>query len=383
VTDAPSSAPTHGPPLFAVGPDRVRLLRDGREAFPAMLDAIRSAKEEILLEIYWFASDRTGLAFRDALLERAWAGVKVRLLFDAIGSLGTPRANWEPLIEAGAEVYEFAPVSLLWRRFGARRIALRDHRKILVVDGEKGFAAGINLGDEWSPKEAGGEDWRDDAVEIRGPAVAQLRTLFFETWRRCGRSSPTDVQPMPPARAAGVIVLANRIARGRRRRINRVTLSAIHRAERKIDIANAYFLPRRGLLAALRNACRRGAEVRILIGEHSDVLVASLAMRWLVGKLLGYGCRVFVLGGRVLHAKTAVFDETMAMVGSANLDTRSWKYNLECNVAVYDAHFARVVRASFERDLANATMLSLADWQKQGPVHRLLGRLSYAMRHLM
>jgi cardiolipin synthase A/B len=361
----------------------VRHLRDGGEAFPVMLRAIREAKREILLEIYWFSADRTGLVFRDALVDRARAGVRVRVIFDSIGSLDTPAAMWSSLRAAGAEVHEFAPVALFLRRFRASRIALRDHRKILVVDGEKGFAGGINIGDEWSPADSGGADWRDDAIEIRGPAVSELRALFFETWRRTRGAIPADAQPMSPEPSGGVVVLANRVAHGRRRRIQHAYLAGIHRAERRIDVANAYFLPGRGFLAALRNATRRGAEVRILIAERGDVLVASLAIRWLVGRLLAYGCRVFVLRDRVLHAKTAIFDDTMAMIGSSNLDTRSLKYNLECNVAVFDAAFAAAVRASFERDLANASELSLAAWSGKSLAHRLLGRLAYAMRAIL
>jgi cardiolipin synthase len=348
-----------------------------------MLRAIGGAKEEILLEIYWFSGDRTGLVFRDALLKRAQSGVKVRVVFDSIGSLGASREMWDPLIAAGAEVHEFAPVWPLFRRFRISRIAFRDHRKILVVDGKVGFAGGINIGDEWSPADQGGGDWRDDAIEIRGPVVQQLRALFFETWRRFGRRVPADAGRMSREPADGVVILANRVAHGRRRRIKHAYFRAIHHAERQIDISNAYFLPGRGLLAALRNAGRRGVDVRILIPDRGDVLVASLAMQWLVGWLLGHGCHVFVLGERVLHSKMAVFDDTMAMIGSANLDTRSWKYNLECNVAVFDARFAAEVRSSFERDLANATELSLAGWKQRSPFQRLVGWLSYMLRRFL
>jgi cardiolipin synthase len=383
VTDASFSPLSAGPPRFAVGPNQVRHLRDGREAFPAALRAIGAAKKEILVEIYWFAEDRTGLAFRDALVERARAGVAVRVVFDSIGSLGVSWAMWEPLLAAGAEVHEFAPVWPFLHRFRMSRIAFRDHRKIIVVDGETGFAGGINLGDEWSPADRGGQDWRDDAIEVCGPAVRELRALFYETWRRCRRKVPSDAGPISREPTEGVVILANRIAHGKKRRINHAYLSGIHHAERRIDIANAYFLPGRGLLAALRNARRHGAQVRILIPERGDVLVASLAMQWLVGRLLKNGCRVFVFADRVLHSKTAVFDDTVAMIGSANLDVRSLKYNLECNVAVFDAAFAAEVRSSFERDLRDATEVSLAGWTHLSPLRRLLGRLSYALRRFL
>lgn len=383
MTDASVFTPSAGPPLFAVGPNHVRHLRDGREAFPAALGAIRGAKREVLVEIYWISEDRTGLGFRDALVERARAGVAVRVVFDSIGSLGASWAMWEPLVAAGGEVHEFAPVWPFLRRFRTSRLAFRDHRKIIVVDGTVGFAGGINLGDEWSPADQDGQDWRDDAIEVRGPAVRELRALFYETWRRCRRTVPPDAGPMSREPVHGVVILANRVAHGRKRRINHAYLVGIHRAARQIDIANAYFLPGRGLLAALRNACRRGVEVRILIPEHGDFLVASLAIQWLVGRLLKFGCRVFVFGDRMLHSKTAVFDDTVAMIGSANLDARSWKYNLECNVAVFDAAFAAEVRSSFERDLGDAVEVSLAGWTRLSPLRRLLGRLSYMLRRFL
>jgi cardiolipin synthase len=368
-------------PFLDVDSNRVRLLRDGRDAYPAMLGAIAEARREILLEMYWIQGDRAGLMFRDALVERAKQGVDVRVSFDGVGSIGAPLSMWNPLIEAGGEVYEFGPVSPLRARFRFRGIAFRDHRKILVVDGVTGFTGGMNIGDQWLPREQGGADWRDDAVEVRGPAAGDLRSLFFETWIATGRSTPRDVDRLPRKPSGRVVLLANQQGRGRS--IRQAYLKNIRRAQNRIDIANPYFLPGPIFLSALYRAQSRGAEVRILIPGQSDVWVVSMAMSSLIGRLLEAGARVFAYQGRVLHAKTAIFDETLATVGTYNLDALSRRYNRECNIALYDREMARAVRASFERDLEESTELSLSAWKARSLGHRFFAWFAYPLRQFL
>jgi cardiolipin synthase len=364
-----------------VGPDDVRLLRDGSEAYPAMLRAIAAAEREVLLEMYWFQGDRTGIAFRDALAERARAGVAVRVTYDAVGSLGVPATMWDPLRRAGGEIFEFGPVHPLRQRVRWDRIEFRDHRKILVVDGKVGFTGGMNIGDPWSALALGGQNWRDDAIEIRGPAVEEMRSIFFSTWRHSGRTLPIDVVPLARRPKSRVVVLADR--HGRRRGIRHAYLSAIRRASERIDIANPYFLPGPIFLSALRSARRRGAEVRILVPGKSDVWLVSMAMGSVISNLLVHGVRVFAYQDRVFHAKTAVFDETMATIGTYNLDARSRRYNRECNVAVYDKAFAAHVRASFEQDLRSAKELSLATWKERSLSHRFFAWFAYPLRQFL
>jgi cardiolipin synthase A/B len=375
----PDAAPLPG--FFEVDSNRLRLLRDGREAYPAMLDAISAARREVLLEMYWIQGDRAGLMFRDALLAKARQGVDVRVSYDAVGSIGVPWSFWEPLVAAGGEVFEFFPVSPLRERFRFKRINFRDHRKILVVDSEIAFTGGMNIGDPWLTREQGGEDWRDDAIEVRGPVARDLRSLFFETWRRSGRSVPRDVDRLSRKPSGRVVVLANQHGRGRG--IRPAYLKGIRRAQKRIDITNPYFLPGPIFLTALQNARRRGVEVRILIPGQSDVWVVSMAMSSLIGRLLEGNARVFAYQGRILHAKTAVFDETLSTVGTYNLDARSRRYNRECNIAVYDASLARAVRASFERDLENSTELSSSAWKERSIGHRFFAWFAYPLRQFL
>src|SRR5579859_1943183 len=321
--------------FFDVDDNRVRLLRDAREAYPAMLDAIARAEREVLLEMYWIQGDRAGLMFRDALAAKASQGVRVLVSYDAVGSIGAPWRMWETLVAAGGQVVEFGPVSPLRGRFRFNRIGFRDHRKILVIDGQTAFTGGMNIGDPWLAREQGGDDWRDDAIEVRGPVATDLRALFFEAWRRVGHEVPSDVRRLGRKPSGRVVVLANQ--HGRARGIGPAYLRAIRASKQRIDIANPYFLPGPIFLTAVYRAKHRGVEVRILIPGQSDVWVVSMAMGSLVGRLLEAGARVFAYQGRVLHAKTAIFDEALATTGTYNLDARSRRYNRECNVAVRDA----------------------------------------------
>jgi cardiolipin synthase A/B len=346
-----------------------------------MLEAIASARKEVLLEMYWFDDDRTGRLFLDALVERCRAGVGVRIAYDAVGSLGAPSSMWEELEHAGGEVLEYGPVRPWHVRFRWDRIERRDHRKMLVVDGEIGFAGGINIGDPWSPRSHGGEDWRDDAVEIRGPAAREMRAVFYESFARCGGTAPPDVIRLPKRPASKVAVLVDR--HGRARSIRRAYALGVRHARSRIDIANPYFLPGPIFLSGLRRAARRGVQIRILVPGKSDVWLVSMAMESVTLGLLRHGVRVFEYQNRVMHMKTAVFDTTMATVGTYNLDPRSRRYNRECNIAVHDAAFARQVRESFERDLADSVELTADALEKRPLMHRLLARLAYPLRQFL
>lgn len=351
-------------PPVVVGHDTVRLLRDGVTAHAAMLDAIHGAHREILLEMYWIGHDHVGRAFLSALVERARAGVKVCVIYDAVGSFGLPASFWAPLRAAGGTVRRFSPISPWRRRFRFARVHLRDHRKNLVVDEERGFAGGINLGAEWAPLH--GEPWRDDAIEVRGPATRTLRVAFYRVWTDIGEEAPPGATDLA-ARESGarVHVLTNEITAHPNRAIRRTYLFGIHRSRSSICVASAYFLPGPLFLFGLRRAAKRGVRVRVLVPATPDVRIVKLAMSSLLGRLLEDGVEVYAYSGRMLHAKTAVFDDEIAMVGSHNLDALSWRFNLECNVIVEDATFATQVRESFDADCASARRMTLEEWQNR------------------
>jgi len=365
-----------------VGAHRLRFLRDGAVAFPAMLAAIEGAKREVLLEIYWLGADRIGARFRSALIERARAGVRVALVFDGLGSFEMPRSFLAPLVEGGVEVHEFAPLSPFQPRFRAGRIRFRDHRKILVVDGEVGFAGGINIGELWAPPDEPWRAFRDDAIEIRGPAVSLLRATCLATLRHC-RGLPATDAPDPNAVDPLVRVLTNRLERHASRTIRRTYLVRLRRARRSIDISSAYLLPGPLFLHAMRAAVRRGVRVRVLVPEHSDVPLVGLAMQSILGRLLVAGVEVYAYTPRVLHTKTAVFDGRFTFIGSHNLDSLSLSHNLECNVAVDSEDFARGVLDAFEDDLTQARRMDLASWQRRSLPLRVLAWVAAFFRALL
>jgi cardiolipin synthase len=368
-------------PWFAVGADSVRLLRDGAQAFPAMLEAIAGAQREALLEMYWIGDDAVGEQFRDALAERARAGVRVCVIYDAVGSMGITPAWWRPLFAAGGRAVEYHSISPLDPRFRLERVELRDHRKMLVVDGEMGFTGGINLAVPWLGAPDGGEGWRDDVIQVRGDAVQELRSLFYRTWRKLTRESPPlDVRPLSRRRSRPVWVLASQWRT--RRSIHREYCVRIASARERVDIANSYFVPDRRVRAALFAAVRRGVWVRVLVPDKSDVPVVQFAVEALFDTLLRHGVDIYTLPGAMLHAKTAIIDDTFTTIGSYNLDERSWRKNLEVNLAVEDAAFARHVRSWFERDLENATRVDLASWRERSLTRRGFEWVAFAMRRM-
>ncbi len=349
-----------GGPFFSVGDNRVRHLSDARQAYPAMLTAIRSARDEILLEMYWVAADRVGYQFRDALVERATAGVTVRVIYDALGSLGLPLDFWEPLILAGGEVIQYGPLAPWRRHFRLWRLRFRDHRKVLVTDMRTAFTGGLNLAEQWLPVEQGGAGWRDDAVELRGPATHQLRSLFYDTWWYLGGTRPRNSRRRYRRTRRGVWVLSNLVYGSPNRAIRRAYLLAIRRARTSIDLACAYFIPGPVILHALLAAHRRGVHVRLLVPLQSDIRLVDLATHGILDLLVREGIDVYAFRGRVLHSKIGIVDHRYVTIGSHNLDTQSLRFNLESNVAIDDHGFAAAVTASFDLDLAHAIKLDRA-----------------------
>ncbi|HEY8042073.1 MAG TPA: phospholipase D-like domain-containing protein [Polyangiaceae bacterium] len=369
------------PPWFEVGEDAVRLLRDGAQAFPTMLAAIASARREVLLEMYWVGPDAVGERFRGALAERARSGVKVCVIYDALGSMGLTPAWWRPLVAAGGRVLEYHSISPLDPRFRLERVELRDHRKMLMVDGVHAFTGGINLAAPWLPPHEGGAGWRDDVIEVRGDATQELRSLFYRTWRKLtGERPPLDVRPLSRRHKRPVWMLVSQWRM--RRTIHGEYVVRIGHARERVDIANPYFVPDRRVRAALFSAVRRGVRVRVLVPAKSDVTVVQFAVEALFDTLLRHGVEIWALPGTMMHSKTAIIDDEFTTIGSYNLDERSWRKNLEVNLAVEDRPFARHVREWFERDLETATPIDLTTWRERSLARRGLEWMAFAMRKL-
>lgn len=372
---------------FSAG-NRVQLLHDGRESFPAMLRAIAEAKHQILLEMYWFDSDRIGSRFAEALAEAARRGVEVLVIYDAVGSISANPAQFEALAAAGVRVIEFNPLAPWKRRFRLMRLTRRDHRKILVVDGAIGFTGGINIADAWLPEEEEGQGWRDDMVELRGPELRGLIECVLQSLRRC-RAAPPKQDPLAwlereqrGAEGQHARVLGGNFYRTRRA-IARAYLSRIHRAEHSVWIANSYFVPDGPVLRAIVRAARRGVDVRILLPAESDVWVVDFASRAVWGRLLRAGVRIFLWTTGVLHAKTAVIDRAWSTIGTFNLDYLSLRSNLEVTLTVLDSQFGETMAAAFQSDLETSLELDQRTFRFRSLGSRLLEALFYRLRKLL
>lgn len=359
--------------------NRVTPLRAGGEAFPAMLRAIASAEEQICLEMYILRADRIGQRFKAALVERALAGVAVRVLYDGVGSIGLPADYVAELMQAGAEVLEFHPVAPWRRRFGWNR---RDHKKLLIVDCRVAFVGGINIGDEYSPAEEGGGGWHDMCAEVEGPAVRELSRIFASTWEAEGGSTVSVVTRSGALEGAlaFVQVIAN-LGVIRRPGMRRAYLHAIRRAQHQISVTNAYFIPDAALRRALAQAIRRGASVRVIVPSRSDLEPVYYASRHLYARLMRSGVRIFEWQGEMMHAKCAAIDGLWSTIGSYNLDRRSFVHNLEVGLLMIDRELARELETQFESDLKLCVEVDPRAWPARTRWEKLLERFWYLFRY--
>lgn len=379
--------------------ERISLLCDGKEAIPAMLKAIRAARREVVLEMYWLDSSTVGKAVIEALTQRAKAGVAVCVLYDAVGSLGADRDLYTGLLAAGGRVLEFNPIAPWRHRFRLAMVSQRDHRKMLVVDERVAFVGGLNLGLPWLCLDEGGGGWRDDVAMVVGPAAARVRSLFFETWVKQGGECPPDARVVSPRERAAVareelgvsvarrtqpvVAVLGHDAWGARWAIRRAYLSRIRNAERRVLIANSYFIPDMRVKNALKHAARRGVEVRVIVPRVSDVPAVKYAAEWLYSDLMAAGIHVHEWTRGILHAKTLLVDD-WATTGSYNLDYRSFRYNLEANLASSDPTFVASVEGSMRRDLGDSTEeVDPVAWKRRPLFDKLRSWLFYLWRKML
>jgi cardiolipin synthase len=331
--------------------NEVEVLLDGSRAFPAKLAAIENATRSVDAAYYIFRNDGVGRAFRDALTAAASRGVRVRLLVDALGSFGIG-GFLSPIKQAGGSVRRFLPMSL-WQGWS---INLRNHRKILVVDGETGFTGGLNIGDEYVG-DRGGElgRWRDTHLKLRGPAVGNLAEVFADDWAYVTRRPPAPVPAVamvPGATDAVQIVPSG--PDDRAEAIFNVFFTAISMAVTSIDLTTPYFVPDMAIMVALRSAALRGVRVRMIVPGRSDQPVTAIASRSYAEELLDVGIQIFRYLPGMIHAKTMLVDGTFATVGTANMDVRSFRLNFEINALIYGGSAVEALKRSFESDLAES-----------------------------
>jgi cardiolipin synthase A/B len=336
----------------------VDLLPDGDACYDALVDAVGAARHHVHAEYYIFRPDRAGARLREALVERARAGVEVRLLVDAVGSASLGRFL-APLAEAGGEVARFSPILLGGLRRGAANF--RTHRKIVVCDGGVGFTGGINVCDDHSRAARGLAAWRDTHLRIEGAAVHGLQLTFLENWAFATQRddvvpSPARLRPYFPQGKPGKH-LVQIVASGPDQEVHAIeafTFAAIAGANERVWITTPYFVPGEAILSALGSAALRGVDVQLLLPHATDSWIVDAAGSTYLDALLAAGVKIHVYGPPMVHAKTCVVDRDLAMVGTANLDNRSLRLNFEVLAAVYGGPTVGELARLFEQDRARA-----------------------------
>jgi cardiolipin synthase len=381
--------------------NRAVLLQDGPATYAAELGAIRAAKRSVDLEMYIFEGGAVGQEFADALVARRKAGAKVRVLYDAVGSLDTPPQFFEQLRHEGVDVLAYNPLSPGTVVKKGAELDHRDHRKLIVVDGRVAFVGGINISHVYgsAPRGPGGSKpsggasgsaggsgagdgkvkdeelpWRDTQVEVEGPVVAQLERLFREQWAR-QRKEPLDAQaadvPTPSAAGHEVVRAIAGTPDDGADAAYVALVSAIESAESKVRITNAYFVPAKGAIEALEHASRRGVDVELILPSRLDSWVVLAAGRSYYEDLLEAGVKIYEREGRLLHAKTATVDGVWSTIGSTNLDWRSLAHNDELNVVILGPEFAERMERMFREDAAQSKAITREGWKHRSLLERL------------
>ena len=368
-----------GAPIL--GDNRVDILLNGEETFPALLDAIRSAERTITFEAYIFHEGKVADQIVGAFVERCKAGVRVAILLDAHGADGLPERYIQNLRDAGCIlVSDFRPLRL----WSLERTNKRNHRRIMVIDGRVGFTGGYGVDDTWSGNGRTEGRWRETNVRLQGPIVQSLQEAFVEHWREATSVllGGKDYFPYPPVTVKDVPVLAQ-VVRSSPLQGNdamyRVFLQAISSARTSILISTPYLLPGEQLTEALLDAVRRGVRVRVLIPsvvKSSGVeFVTQASQREAFGALLDGGVQLHEYSPALLHTKMMIIDGTWATVGSTNLDNRSMAMNDELNVMFYDRTIAKRLEEVFAADVAYSHKVSREQLENREWLHRALGVL--------
>lgn len=352
--------------------NKVALLIDGPQTMSAMMKAISAATDHINLETYIFDQDEIGLKFAELLKEKQRQGVQVNVIYDSVGTIGTPAEFFDSMREAGIRLLEFNPVNPL-KRFGSWRLNNRDHRKILIVDGRIAFTGGINISKEYSSSSFSSTryrtpepGWRDTHIQVEGPAVAGLQALFLDTWIQQKGMKLEDRNYFPKLKEEGSEVL--RIIATHPDgdySVFKAYALAMEQAQETIHLTVAYFVPDQQIIDLLTGAARRGVDVRIIFPSVTDHGLVFHAGRSFYQELLEAGVRIYELQESVLHAKTAVIDSIWSTVGSANLDMRSFLHNTEVNVVVLSARFGKVMEVAFQVDLKNSREVRREEWEQR------------------
>jgi len=338
----------------------VQIFTDGQEKFEALLEDLEHARDHIHIQYYIFRLDGIGKRIEEVLIRKAKSGVKVRMLFDDIGSRGLHVRHFRELITSGGEVAAFFPALLPLIN---PRLNYRNHRKIVIIDGRIGYIGGFNVGDEYLGLSKKFGYWRDTHLRIEGSAVHPLQTRFILDWNQA--SPRTNIQyderffPAIPRKGTVGMQIVSSGPDSEWEDIKDGYLKMIFLAKDYIYIQTPYFIPDTSMLDALRIACLSGVDVRIMIPNKPDHMFVYWATYSNIGLLLKAGARVYIYENGFIHAKQIVVDDQVSSVGTANIDVRSFRLNFEVNAFIYDREKSHELAEIFEEDIQNSTELTL------------------------
>lgn len=363
--------------------NKVTLLRNGEEKFPAVYEAIESAKHHIHLDYYIIESDSVGIALFDLLAKKAKEGVEVRVIFDDVGSRGLKGKEIKRLRAAGAVLVPFMPV--IFPSFTSKA-NYRDHRKIVVVDGNIGFVGGINMSNRYRNNGENKLYWRDTHLRLEGDAVKSLQLAFYLNWQFVhGEYLPIEEAYFPPSEPADLTLtqVATSGPDSDWAGIMHGFFAAINNAMDYVYITTPYFIPNEALSTALQSAALAGVDVRVLIPKSADSRITQAASLSFVKPLMKAGVRVFLYDKGFIHAKTMVVDDRLSTVGTANFDNRSFDINFEVNAFIYDPDIAFELKGHFEEDLSHSEELDLKRWNRRNMGARIVESLARLVAPLL
>lgn len=355
----------------------VELFPDGQRFFSALLGAIQSAECFILLEYYLIRNDRTGSDLASALADAVRRGVRVLLIYDYIGCVDTPSSYFRSLSQQGIALIPFNVPSV---RRGIRWFDRRDHRKMTVIDGAVAFLGGFNIGDEYAGVKKGPLSFRDMGFSVAGGAVRELIDIFMEAWQM-ERGELPGLAPLVNcsrgclSNGEANVAIVSGGPHHRSSYIRNAFLVNIASASEELLIVNPYFVPGPRIIRSLLRAARRGVKVRLLLPARSDVPLVQIVGRSSYGTLLRGGVEIYELEGEILHAKVILVDGERTIIGSANLDQRSFHRNFEINGIIDSSSFGGQIRTVLERDLAASRRVTLAGHEQRGFLTRMLEKL--------
>lgn len=370
------------------GNNEVTVLQNGENKFPKVFEAIRNAKDHIHIEYYIFMGDTIGCQIIDLLIEKANEGVKVRFIYDDFGSRDIRKKQVPRLLEAGVEAFPFYKIKLIGF---ANRINYRNHRKIIIIDGSIGFVGGINVCDKYinSSEDKQKLFWRDTHVMIQGPAVKSLQYIFIGDWNYCsGSLIKPDIHYFPETvkkdpNEGKVVQIAFSGPDSDTPLIEQTVMQAINQAQDEILITTPYFIPGQSLLDSLTVAAFSGTKIKLLVPGISDSHLVNFAAQSYYGRLLRAGAEIYCYQKGFVHAKTMVVDQNLAMVGTANMDIRSFELNFEVNAIIYDEEVAKELASTFYEDIKFSAKLDYEQWKKRPPAIRLMEKIAGLLSPMM